>query len=79
MGVMMAVYDNAKHIDLKDVQFMEGVTEAEFFVDENDERWRRVCIDGDIVVVEKGTKITVRVCNGITLEDGSDLVIKCKC
>jgi hypothetical protein len=65
MGVMKAVYNNSSHLRMEDVTFMEGVKEVQFVIDEDDERWRRICVDGDIVIVEKGAVISVRVCEGI--------------
>jgi hypothetical protein len=65
MGVMKAVYNDSSHLGMEDVTFMEGVKDVEFVIDEDDERWRRICIDGDIVIVEKGAMVSVRVCDGI--------------
>jgi hypothetical protein len=60
MGVMKAVYDNSKHLEMETVRFAEGVKEVEFVVDEGEERWRRICADGDIITVEKGTTVSVK-------------------
>ena len=79
MGIMMAVYDNAKHVHMEEVKFRAEVREAEFLVNEDEERWRRICVDGDIVIVPKGSRVNIRVCDGVTLEDGSALVIRCRC
>ena len=65
MGVMKAVYDNSSHLGMEDVTFVEGVKDVEFVIDEDDERWRRICVDGDIVVVEKSAVVSVQVCEGI--------------
>jgi hypothetical protein len=65
MGVMQAVYNNSSHLKMEDVKFVEGVKEVEFVVNEEDERWRRICIDGDIVIVEQNTVVSVRVCDGV--------------
>lgn len=59
-GVMQAVYNNSKHLEMESVKFLEGVKEVEFVIDEVEERWKRICIDGEIVVVEKGAIVTVK-------------------
>ena len=77
MNVMLAVYDDSKHLGMKAVGFVDGVTDVDFSVDEEDERWRRICIDGDIVTLEKGGTIEAQVCEGISLENGLTLIISC--
>ena len=78
MGVMMSVYGNSKHLEMKEVKFFSDVKEAEFIVEEDEERWRRICIDGDIITVQKGARIKIKVCDGLTVDDGSVLMIKCR-
>jgi len=78
MGVMMSVYGNSKHLEMKEVKFLSDVKEAEFIVEEDEERWRRICIDGDIITVQKGARIKIKVCDGVTVDDGSVLMIKCQ-
>jgi hypothetical protein len=65
MGVMRAVYDNSKHLQMEGVQVIEGLTEVSFVVDEDDERFRRICIDGDIVTVEPKAVIGLQMFQGI--------------
>jgi predicted HAD superfamily hydrolase len=65
MGVMKAVYNNSSHLKMEDVKFIEGVREVEFVVNEEDERWRRICIDGEIVIVEQSAVVSVRICDGV--------------
>lgn len=79
MGIMSAVYAHSKHMDMDEVNFWSDITKVEFVVDEEEERWRRICIDGDIITVQKGAKINIRVCDGVMVEDRSVLVIKCRC
>lgn len=64
MGVMKAVYDGSKHLEMDAVRFLDGVRGAEFVVEEREERWRRICVDGEIIVVEQGGRINVRVLEG---------------
>ena len=78
MGVMMSVYGNSKHLEMKEVKFFSDIKEAEFIVEEDEERWRRICIDGDIITVQKGARIKIKVCDGVTVDDGSVLMIKCR-
>jgi hypothetical protein len=65
MGVMKAVYNDSSHLKMEDVEFVEGVNEVEFVINEEDERWRRICIDGEIVVIEQSAVVSVRVCDGV--------------
>lgn len=69
MGVMQAVYNNSSHFTMEDVEFIEEVKEVEFVINEEDERWRRICIDGDIVIVDQSSIISVRVCDGVLVRD----------
>jgi hypothetical protein len=61
MGIMRAVYDNSKHLGMEGVDFRAGVDKVEFMVDEDDEHWRRICIDGEIITVRKGTVVSVQI------------------
>jgi chromosome condensin MukBEF MukE localization factor len=65
MGIMYSVYNNSAHLKMEEVKYREGVEHVEFGVDEDDERWRRICIDGEIITVEKGTVVDVVVCKGL--------------
>lgn len=64
MGVMKAVYDGSKHLEMESVRFFDGVKEVEFVVNEGEERWRRICVDGEIIVIEQGGRINVKVLEG---------------
>ena len=70
MNVMQAVYGNSMHLGIPGVRFMEGVNDVSFTIEEEDARWRRICIDGDIITVEKGTEIGLKLCQGIEINGG---------
>ncbi|KAL7950225.1 ATP-NAD kinase-like domain-containing protein [Trichoderma barbatum] len=64
MDVMMKAYDGGKHIGTKwddghEVRY-EEVDEVKVTILEEDERWRKVCIDGTIVDIPKGGQLSVR-------------------
>src|SRR5271170_7057424 len=52
MGVMRAVYAGSKHLEMDNVKVFEGLKKVSFMVDEAEERYRRICIDGDIIIVK---------------------------
>jgi len=62
MGVMQAVYNNSKHLEMDTVKFLDEVKEVEFVVDEREERWKRICLDGEIITVEEGAIVNVKIC-----------------
>ncbi|AEO60642.1 hypothetical protein MYCTH_2310076 [Thermothelomyces thermophilus ATCC 42464] len=53
MQIMMAAYRDGAHVAMPEVGY-EEVEEVRVTVDEDDPRWRKVCIDGSIVELEKG-------------------------
>jgi hypothetical protein len=59
MGVMRGVYDNSRHLQMDGVEFQDDIKNVEFEIDEDDDHWRRICIDGEIITVEKGTVVIV--------------------
>ncbi|KAK3502801.1 ATP-NAD kinase-like domain-containing protein [Neurospora crassa] len=70
MDIMMAAYRDGAHINdpeekVKDVVGYEEVEEIKVVINETDERWRKVCVDGTIVEVEKGGWVTVKREGGI--------------
>ena len=71
MGVMRAVYDHSKHLQMGDVGFRGGASHVKFEVNEEEERWRRICIDGDIVTVGNGASISVQMCDGIVIGENT--------
>lgn len=66
MDVMMAAYDDGKHVGLRwdddgDEVAYEEVDELRLEVGENEpDRWRNVCIDGTIVQLPPGGSMSVR-------------------
>ena len=67
MNVMRAVYDHSKHLQMAQVGFIGGASRVQFEVNEEEERWRRICIDGDIITVANGASISIQICEGIDL------------
>ncbi|KAH7145720.1 ATP-NAD kinase-like domain-containing protein [Dactylonectria estremocensis] len=63
MQVMMKAYDEGKHVDMKwddgEKVGYEEVEEVQVEVLEEEERWRKVCIDGTIVEIPRGGKMNV--------------------
>ncbi|KAK1778557.1 ATP-NAD kinase-like domain-containing protein [Copromyces sp. CBS 386.78] len=65
MDIMMAAYRDGEHVKDPEEKFKgavgyEQVEEIKVSIDETDERWRKVCVDGTIVEVEKGGWVSVR-------------------
>lgn len=58
MEIMTAAYAEGDHVKLDDVGY-EAVEEVKVTVNEEDPRWRKVCIDGSIVELEKGGWMSV--------------------
>lgn len=52
-AVMKAAYDKGKHVLDERVDYRPAKA-VRIQIDEEEERWRRVCVDGRIVVLEKG-------------------------
>jgi hypothetical protein len=67
MGVMRAVYDNSRHLQIEGVQVVDRLTEASFVVNEDEERFRRICIDGNIITVEPNSVVSLRMLEGIQI------------
>ncbi|KAL7823003.1 ATP-NAD kinase-like domain-containing protein [Trichoderma gracile] len=64
LDLMMKAYDGGKHVGAKwddghELRY-EEVDELRVTVLEDDERWRKVCIDGTIVDIPKGGELIVR-------------------
>ncbi|KXX74784.1 Sphingosine kinase 1 [Madurella mycetomatis] len=53
MEIMMAAYREGSHVGMAEVGYTE-VEEVKVTIGEEDARWRKVCIDGSIVEVERG-------------------------
>lgn len=60
MRVMAAVYDGGKHVRDPSVCY-EPVDGVNIEVHEREERWRRVCVDGAVVVVPCGGSVRVEL------------------
>lgn len=59
MQIMMAAYRDGAHVAMPEVGY-EEVDEVRVTVNEEDPRWRKVCIDGSIVELEKGGWMRVK-------------------
>lgn len=59
MEIMTAAYNDGKHAKDERVRY-EGIEGVRIQFDEDDARWRRVCVDGKIIRVEKGGWVEVR-------------------
>lgn len=59
MEIMTKAYDGGKHLDDERVRY-EEIEGLRIGFEEDDARWRRVCVDGKIVRVEKGGWVEVR-------------------
>jgi diacylglycerol kinase family enzyme len=56
MGIMTAAYDQGKHVEDERVRYEEidGLRIVFDGDDEEDGRWRRICVDGKIIRIERG-------------------------
>ena len=64
LDVMMRAYDGGKHVGLRwddgeEVGY-EEVEEVRILIEEEDERWRKICVDGTIVDVPKGGEVSIQ-------------------
>ncbi|KAK4109592.1 hypothetical protein N656DRAFT_839032 [Canariomyces notabilis] len=53
MEIMQAAYKDGAHVGMEEVGY-EEVEEVKVTIAEEDARWRKVCIDGSIVEIERG-------------------------
>ena len=65
MDIMMAAYRDGEHVKDSEQKFKgvvgyEEVEEIKVTINETDERWRKVCVDGTIVEVERDGWVSVR-------------------
>lgn len=60
MAIMAQAYDGGKHVENERVTY-EEVERVEIEVLDAEERWRRVCVDGSIVVVGEGGRVEVEL------------------
>ena len=71
MGIMTEAFKGGKHVENEKITY-EEILGLRIEFEEEDARWRRVCVDGKIVRVEKGGWVEVK--SGV---DGVlDLVVK---
>ncbi|KAG8159409.1 hypothetical protein KVR01_011070 [Diaporthe batatas] len=59
MEIMMAAYNNGAHVGIEGVGY-EAVDSIRVTTNEQDARWRKVCIDGTIVEIPHGGTMTVK-------------------
>ena len=64
LDVMRRAYDGGKHVGLRwddgeEVGY-EEVEEVRILIEEEDERWRKICVDGTIVDVPKGGEVSIQ-------------------
>ena len=59
MEIMMAAYRDGEHVRMGEVGY-EEVEEVRVTIGEEDARWRKLCVDGSIVEVERGGWMRVR-------------------
>ena len=59
MSIMMRAYQDGKHVEDERIGY-EDIEGLRIEFHEEDERWRRVCVDGKIVAVENGGWLEVR-------------------
>jgi diacylglycerol kinase family enzyme len=78
MAAMMAAYDGGKHIGMKwdedgeEVGY-EQVEEVRVTVLEEEERWRKVCVDGTIVEIPRGGYMSVT--RGVESDSGFQVLV----
>jgi diacylglycerol kinase family enzyme len=58
MRIMGLAYQQGKHIGDEKIEYSE-VAGFSVQLDEEEEKWRRVCVDGKIILVEKGGSVEV--------------------
>ncbi|KAL2127546.1 hypothetical protein VTI74DRAFT_10564 [Chaetomium olivicolor] len=59
MEIMMAAYRGGEHVGMEEVGY-EEVEEVKVTITEEDPRWRKVCIDGSIVELERGGWMSIQ-------------------
>ena len=61
--IMGLAYQGGKHIGDAEVGYEEDLLEFMITFREEEDKWRRVCVDGKIILVEKGGWVSVRMDN----------------
>ena len=59
MKILGAAYQEGKHVEDKAVRY-EAIEGLRIDFEEEEEKWRQVCVDGKIIAVEKGGWVEVR-------------------
>lgn len=59
MRIFGLAYDGAKHVDDKAVDY-EAIEGLRIDFDEEEEKWRQICVDGKIIAIERGGWMEVR-------------------
>ena len=59
MKILGAAYQGGQHVEDKAVRY-EAIEGLRIDLDEEEEKWRQVCVDGKIIAVEKGGWVEVR-------------------
>lgn len=64
MEAMTKAYDGGKHVDVKwddgEKIHYEEVDEIRITIKDEDDRWRKVCVDGTIIGVPKGGQVSIK-------------------
>ena len=64
MGIMTAAYAGGKHVEDERVGYEQAGAVA-IEIQEADEQWRRVCVDGGIVVIPEGGRVEIEVATAV--------------
>jgi diacylglycerol kinase family enzyme len=61
MNLMGLAYQNGRHVQNESVLY-EAIESVRIHLNEAEERWRRLCLDGQVIVVEENGWVEVRRC-----------------
>ena len=67
MSVMRAVYNDSKHLEMEGVSVESEQTDMSFDVDEVEDKYCRICIDGNIIRVRSGAQLSVKMYSGVKI------------
>ena len=74
MRLLGLAYQGGKHVEEKDEVVYEEIRGLRIHFQEEDERWRMVCVDGRIVAVEEGGWLEVKM-----VEEGDENTVELIC
>ena len=74
MRLLGLAYQGGKHVEEKDEVVYEEIRGLRIHFQEEDERWRMVCVDGRIVAVEEGGWLEVKM-----VEEGDENMVELIC